>query len=127
MCSSLYVRRMAAVGDPFVRIIVPDLTNLMVQEASHRACRLGLTVDTVLLTPNPAPVEGTVVRQDPQPGTRLRRGRTVTLYLEFPQRRPRQIADTPTNSENLPEPSGRRPAGTQHSGPRIRPAAMRRG
>lgn len=126
MCSPLYVKGMAPVGDPFVRITVPDLTNLMVQEASHLACRLGLKVDTVVLTPNPEPVEGKVVRQDPQPGKKLRPGRTVTLYLEFPQRRPPQEADSPTSDDSLPEPSQRRPAGTQHSGPRIRPAAMRR-
>jgi PASTA domain len=117
---------MAAVADPGVRILVPDLVNLMVQEASHLARRLGFRVDTVVLTPNPAPVEGRVVRQDPQPGKKLRRGRTVTLYLEFPQRRPRRKADSPTDEHSLPEPSGRRPAGTQHVGPRIRPAAMRR-
>ncbi len=125
MCSSVYVKQMAGVGDPFVRITVPDLTNLMVQEASHLACQLGLKVDTVVLTPNPAPVEGKVVKQDPQPGKKLRPGRTVTLYLEFPQRRPRQNADSLTNDDSQPEPSRRRPARTQHSGPRIRPAAMR--
>jgi len=40
-----------------------------------------------MLTPNHAPVAGKVVRQDPQPGKKVRRGRTVTLYLEFPQAR----------------------------------------
>jgi beta-lactam-binding protein with PASTA domain len=67
------------------RVVVPDVMHLMVQEASLRAGYLGLKVHTVMLTPNPAPVEGKVVRQDPQPGTNVRRGRTVTLYLEFPQ------------------------------------------
>ena len=102
---------MAAVGDPFVRITVPDLTNLMVQEASHLACRLGLKVDTVVLTPNPEPVEGKVVRQDPQPGKKLRPGRTVTLYLEFPERRTPHKPDSPSSVDRLPGPSRRRPAG----------------
>jgi beta-lactam-binding protein with PASTA domain len=66
------------------RVVVPDVVDLMIQDASLRAGRLGLKVHTVVLTPNPAPVEGKVVRQDPQPGTKVRRGRTVTLYLEFP-------------------------------------------
>jgi hypothetical protein len=72
---------------PLGRVVVPDLVNLMVQEASHVIGRLGLKVNTVVLTPNPAPVEGKVVRQDPQPGKKVRRGRRVTLYLEFPQAR----------------------------------------
>jgi hypothetical protein len=62
---------------------VPDVLGLKVQEASLRICRLGLTVDTVVVTTNPSPVEGTVVRQEPQAGKKLRCGRTVTLYLEF--------------------------------------------
>jgi beta-lactam-binding protein with PASTA domain len=67
------------------RVVVPDVVDLMIQEASLRVGRLGLRVQTVVLTPNPAPVEGKVVRQDPQPGKKVRRSRTVTLYLEFPQ------------------------------------------
>jgi beta-lactam-binding protein with PASTA domain len=69
------------------RVVIPDVMNLMVQEASLRVSRLGLKVHTVMLTPNPAPVAGKVVRQDPQPGKKVRRGHTVTLYLEFPQAR----------------------------------------
>jgi beta-lactam-binding protein with PASTA domain len=69
------------------RVVIPDVMNLMVQEASHRMSRLGLKVRTVMLTPNPAPVARKVVRQDPQPGEKVRRGRMVTLYLEFPQAR----------------------------------------
>jgi len=107
-------------------MIVPDLTNLMVQEAWHLACQLGLRVETVVVTPDPAPVEGKVVKQDPPPGKKLRRGRTVTLYLEFPQRRLRPEADSPTGKDSVPEASGRRPAGTHQESPRIRPAAMRR-
>jgi beta-lactam-binding protein with PASTA domain len=71
------------------RAVVPNVVNLMVEEASLLVSRLGLKVDTVVLTPNPAPVEGKVVRQDPQPGQKLRRGRSVTLYLEFPQKHAR--------------------------------------
>jgi beta-lactam-binding protein with PASTA domain len=69
---------------PRRRVVVPELVGRMVQDASLLACRLGLTVDTVVLTPDPAPVEGKVVRQDPPPGRKVRRGRKVTLYLEFP-------------------------------------------
>lgn len=69
------------------RVVIPDVISLMVQEASLRVSRLGLKVHTVILTPNPAPVAGKVVRQEPQPGKKVRRGRTVTLYLEFPQAR----------------------------------------
>jgi hypothetical protein len=45
------------------RVAVPDVdvVELTVQEASLRAGRLGLKVHTVVLTPNPAPVEGKVV------------------------------------------------------------------
>ena len=71
---------MVTVGSPWSLLI-----DLMIQEASLHAGRLGLKVRTVVLTPNPAPVEGKVVRQDPQPGTKVRRGRTVILFLEFPQ------------------------------------------
>jgi len=49
--------------------------------------RLGLRVHTVMLRPNPAPVAGKVLRQDPQPGKKVRRGRTATLYLDFPPAR----------------------------------------
>jgi beta-lactam-binding protein with PASTA domain len=69
------------------RVVIPDVVNLMVQEASLLVSRLGLRVRTEALTPNPAPVEGKVVRQDPQPGKKVGRGRTVTLYLEFPPAR----------------------------------------
>ena len=65
---------------PPSRVVVPD-----VHEASRRVSRLGLEVQTVMLTPSPPPVAGKVVRQDPQPGKKVRRGRMVTLYLEFPR------------------------------------------
>jgi beta-lactam-binding protein with PASTA domain len=68
-------------------VVIPDVVNLTVREASLLVSRLGLKVRTEVLTPNPAPVEGKVVRQDPQPGKKVRRGRSVTLYLEFPQAR----------------------------------------
>jgi hypothetical protein len=70
---------------PSGRVVIPDVVNLMVQEASLLVSRLGIGVRTAVLTPNPAPVEGKVVRQDPQPCKKVRRGRTATLYLEFPQ------------------------------------------
>jgi beta-lactam-binding protein with PASTA domain len=69
------------------RIVIPDVVNLTVQEASLLVSRLGLRVRTEVLTPNPAPVEGKVARQDPQSGKKVGRGRTVTLYLEFPSAR----------------------------------------
>jgi beta-lactam-binding protein with PASTA domain len=72
---------------PPSRVVIPDVMSLMVQEASLRVSRLGLKVHTVMVTPNPAPVAGKVVRQEPQPGKKVRRGRMVTLYLEFPQAR----------------------------------------
>jgi hypothetical protein len=70
---------------PPSRVVIPDVMSLMVQDASLRVSGLGLKVHTVMLTPNPAPVAGRVVRQEPQPGKKVRRGRTVTLYLEFRQ------------------------------------------
>jgi hypothetical protein len=70
---------------PSGRVVVPDLVDLMVGEASLLACRAGLTVETVVVTPNPAPVEGRVVRQAPAPGKKVGRGRRVTLYLESPE------------------------------------------
>lgn len=72
---------------PSGRVVIPDVVSLTVQEASLRVSRLGLRVHTVMQTPTPAPVAGKVMRQDPQPGKKVRRGRTVTLYLEFPRAR----------------------------------------
>jgi beta-lactam-binding protein with PASTA domain len=68
------------------RAEVPSVVGLGVQEATRQVAKLGLKVRTKMLTEDPEPVEGTVARQSPDPGTVLRRGREVTLYLEFPTR-----------------------------------------
>ena len=85
---------------PSGRVVVPELVNLMVRDASLLATRLGLTVYTVVLTPDPAPVQGKVVRQDPPAGRRVGRGRKVTLYLEFPPRQAPRTSegDAPVSS-----------------------------
>jgi beta-lactam-binding protein with PASTA domain len=73
-------------GGPTARSKVPDLVGMGARDASAAVARLGFVVRTVRLTEDPEPVEGTVVRQEPGPGTKLRRGRDVTLYLSFPER-----------------------------------------
>ena len=72
---------------PPSKATVPSVVGLGVQEATREIAQVGLKVRTEMLTDDPEPVEGTVARQSPEPGTVLRRGREVTLSLEFPTRR----------------------------------------
>jgi len=69
---------------PPSRARVPPVVGMGVQDATHEVAKLGLKVRTVILTRRPQPVEGKVAEQEPPPGTKLRRGRLVTLYLTFP-------------------------------------------
>jgi beta-lactam-binding protein with PASTA domain len=69
---------------PPSRARVPSVVGMGVQDATHEVAKLGLKVRTVMLTRRPQPVEGKVAEQEPPPGTKLRRGRLVTLYLTFP-------------------------------------------
>jgi PASTA domain len=68
------------------RATVPDVRGLAVSEARSALAREGFRVASRRLERRPAPVMGTVVDQSPAPGTRLRRGRRVTISVRHPQR-----------------------------------------
>ena len=67
------------------RVTVPDVVGKGVRAASSQLARLGLEVRTEMVAEHPPPVEGRVVRQSVTPGSRARRGQTVTLVLDFPE------------------------------------------
>ena len=68
---------------PPSRARVPSVVGMGVHDATHEVAKLGLKVRTVILTRHPQPVEGKVAEQEPPPGTKVRRGQPVTLYLTF--------------------------------------------
>ncbi|MCU1427570.1 MAG: protein kinase family protein with domain [Actinomycetia bacterium] len=55
---------------------VPDVTGLTVEEASTRLGNLGFAVNPMHYKPG-----RDVKRQDPQPGVKIKRGSTITLFL----------------------------------------------
>jgi PASTA domain len=65
---------------------VPDVRGVRLDEARHALSYAGLTAEVVRLEPRPAPVMGTVVGQDPLPGTRCPAGRPVRLEVHHPPR-----------------------------------------
>jgi PASTA domain len=73
------------------RTEVPDVRGLRLDEARHALSHAGLTAEVFRLEPRPAPVMGTVVGQDPIPGTRCPAGRSVRLEVHHP---PRARTDT---------------------------------
>ena len=65
---------------------VPDFRDQPVSEAFHIAARAGVHTRIRRLTANPAPVDGTVVDQEPAPGTHVRRNSPVTLVVWHPEK-----------------------------------------
>jgi hypothetical protein len=70
--------------DPHGRVVVPDVTGLFYRACMEVACRLGLHVAPIRLTPHPMPVDGLVVGQTPVPGEPVRRGSTLTGQVWHP-------------------------------------------
>jgi hypothetical protein len=67
---------------PRGRTTVPDVRGLNVDEARRTLGREGLRLEVHRLQEPPAPVMGTVVDQNPEPGTRHRRAEPVTVYVQ---------------------------------------------
>jgi hypothetical protein len=65
---------------------VPDVQGLSVEDARHVLSREGFKVEVVRLEERPAPVMGTVVRQEPPPGTRRHRD-PVQIHVQHPRDR----------------------------------------
>jgi len=60
---------------------VPDVTGLTQAEATGQIQAEGLKVQTKALTVTDQAQNGLVVRQRPQAGTQLKKGRTVVIYI----------------------------------------------
>jgi hypothetical protein len=67
---------------PRGRATVPDVRGLNVDEARHALSREGLRLEVHRLQEQPAPVMGTVVDQNPEPGKRHRRAEPVMIYVQ---------------------------------------------
>jgi beta-lactam-binding protein with PASTA domain len=67
---------------------VPDFRSMRVTRAWEPAYAAGVKLRIYRLTEHPAPVDGLVVEQEPNPGTRVRRGSTVTLTVLHPENAP---------------------------------------
>jgi hypothetical protein len=66
---------------PRGRTTVPDVRGLNVDEARRTLGREGLRLEVHRLQEPPAPVMGTVVNQNPEPGTRHRRAEPATVFV----------------------------------------------
>jgi hypothetical protein len=66
---------------PKGRTEVPNVQGLSVEDARQMLSREGFKVEILRLEDRPAPVMGTVVRQDPEPGTRRHRG-PVRIHVD---------------------------------------------
>jgi PASTA domain len=64
------------------RPTVPDLHGLPGGHARSTLADADLQVNRVWLNDHPATAEGVVVDQSPAKGKRVRRGRTVTIYVQ---------------------------------------------
>ena len=78
---------MTAHPGPARRVILPDLRGLFTGSCLRAAGDLGLHLEMVQLTAQPMPVEGLVVGQSPQPGTKVRRSSTLIVEIWHPPRR----------------------------------------
>ena len=67
---------------PRGRATVPEVRGLNVNEARRTLGREGLRLEVHRLQEPPALVMGTVVDQNPEPGTRHRRAEPVTVYVQ---------------------------------------------
>ncbi len=70
------------------RVAVPDVRGLFVTGARRLLVAAGLRSEVVQLTHDPIPVEGLVVDQSLQAGTKAHRSTTVTVQVWHPARRP---------------------------------------
>jgi beta-lactam-binding protein with PASTA domain len=61
---------------------VPDVRGLTVDDARRTLGREGLRLEVHRLQESPPPVMGTVVDQDPEPGTRHRRVKPVIVVVQ---------------------------------------------
>jgi len=55
------------------RVVVPDVRGMFGRQCRRAAAKTGLRIKVVQLTEHPMPIEGLVVDQSPQPGTKVRR------------------------------------------------------
>ncbi|GAA0124228.1 Stk1 family PASTA domain-containing Ser/Thr kinase [Clostridium sp. CTA-19] len=62
-------------------VTVPDLGNLTLQEAQNQIANMGFKVGKVIEENNETYSEGTVIRQDPQPGTAAKKGDTIDVVV----------------------------------------------
>jgi curved DNA-binding protein CbpA len=67
-------------------VTVPDVRGLFFGPCQDVLAKAGFRISTVLMTPQPMPVEGLVVDQSPEPGRKVRRFSTLTLQLWHPPR-----------------------------------------
>jgi len=68
-------------------VIVPDVRGLFARACQDALATAGFRISTVLLTNQPMPVEGLVVRQSPAPGEKVPRFSTLTIQVWHPPRR----------------------------------------
>jgi DnaJ domain/PASTA domain len=68
------------------RVQVPDLVDMKSSDAWMAVSEADLHMNLVQLTENPAPVDGTVVGQDPAAGSWIARHGTVTVQVRHPNR-----------------------------------------
>ncbi len=66
------------------RVVVPDVRGMFGRQCRLAAAKTGLRVKVVQLTEYPVPIEGLVVDQSPQPGTKVRRSSTLTVAAWHP-------------------------------------------
>jgi beta-lactam-binding protein with PASTA domain len=64
---------------------VPDFRGLHVSDTFLIALQADVRAKMVRLARHPAPVDGFVVKQDPLPGTRVKRGSHVYLIVRHPE------------------------------------------
>jgi beta-lactam-binding protein with PASTA domain len=65
------------------KVRVPDVLGLPISDARLALTRVGLHSEVLRDDPRPPPVEGRVVFQEPDPGTKVRRRSKVRLVLTF--------------------------------------------
>jgi hypothetical protein len=71
---------------PRRRLIVPDVRGLFYRSCQAVVTMAGLRLEFTRLTPDPLPVEGLIVGQSPEPGTRARRQDSLTVQVWHPPR-----------------------------------------
>lgn len=77
-----------APAGPSRRVTVPELRGLFFRACRDVAATAGLRLAVERLTPDPLPVEGLIVGQSQEPGSRVRRSSTLTVQVWHPPRHP---------------------------------------